>query len=156
MDGARHLDPNARTAWSIVGLGFASPVLVLVAVLGIALFSDEEPVWGALTVLAAFGLAVAVVAWARKAWQRFTYTASDDALEIHKGVLQRQQSYVPYLRIQQIDIERGPLHRMLGLAKLVLRTASATTDATLSGLSVAEADELRAHLLARAGRDDAV
>ncbi len=63
---------------------------------------------------------------------------------------------IPYERIQQIDVERGPLERMFGLSQLVVRTAAATTDANLYGLSPGDADDLRQQLLDLAGIDDLV
>ena len=71
-------------------------------------------------------------------------------------MLTRHASVVPYHRIQQIDIHRDPIDRLLGLSKLILRTAAATSDATLPGIAAAHADELRHALLHRSGRDDAV
>ena len=71
-------------------------------------------------------------------------------------MLYRQASLVPYHRIQQIDVTRGPLERALGLSHLVLRTASATSDGMIPGIPAERADELRRLLLERAGLDDAV
>jgi membrane protein YdbS with pleckstrin-like domain len=71
-------------------------------------------------------------------------------------VIIANESLVPYHRIQQIDVERGPLDRLLGLSSLVLRTASATTDGKIPGIPAATADALRVRLLTRAGADDAV
>jgi membrane protein YdbS with pleckstrin-like domain len=77
-------------------------------------------------------------------------------LELQHGVVVRATSLVPYHRIQQIDLHRGPLERFLSLSTLVLRTASATTDARLPGIAAEHAELLRHELLARAGVDDAV
>jgi membrane protein YdbS with pleckstrin-like domain len=53
-------------------------------------------------------------------------------------------------------VERGPIERVLGLSQLVVRTAAATTDASLYGLAPDVADELRDRLLDLAGVDDLV
>jgi membrane protein YdbS with pleckstrin-like domain len=95
-------------------------------------------------------------AWGRARWRRWRWSDLPEALELHRGVIVHRASYVPYHRIQQIDVERGPLERSLGLAQLVVRTASATTDAAVPGLAEDEAVRLRTRLLARAGVDDAV
>ncbi|MDQ3147611.1 MAG: PH domain-containing protein [Actinomycetota bacterium] len=58
---------------------------------------------------------------------------------------------IPYSRVQHIDITRSPIERALGLSQLVVRTAAATTDATIPGVAVAEAETLRDVILARTG-----
>jgi len=114
------------------------------------------------TALAAVAVAVALVisligvSIVGLRWRSWTWSAWDDALELQHGVLTRHASVVPYHRIQQIDVHRGPLQRLLGVSRLVLRTAAATTDATIPGLGEVEADHLRYELLKRAGVDDAV
>ena len=100
-------------------------------------------------VLAAWGLA----RW-RYAW--WSWTAWPDALELAHGRVVHRASLVPYHRIQQIDISRGPFARTFGLSTLILRTAAATSDAELPGIGADHAEALRRELLARAGVDDAV
>jgi membrane protein YdbS with pleckstrin-like domain len=148
-----HLDPKVRTVWSIMGGG---PL----AVLGVVTVGSSVGVgaWQlAIGLLCLHAAAVAlVVVCARVAWDRWTWIAYDDALELRHGVVRVASSLVPYHRIQQIDLHRGPLQRLFGVSQLVLRTAAATTDATIPGLRAAEADRLRYELLRKAGVDDAV
>jgi hypothetical protein len=61
---------------------------------------------------------------------------------------------MPYHRLQQVDEGQGPLERWLGMATVKLRSAAATTDATIPGIAAADVDELRRLLMQRAGRDD--
>ena len=68
----------------------------------------------------------------------------------------RRSSTVPYLRVQHIDLTAGPLDRRLDLTTLVIRTASATTDARLPGIDGDEAERLRTTILRRAGLTDSV
>lgn len=154
LDGTEHgLDPRIRTVWAV---GAAAPWLVLGLAGAVALvLAGAGP-------LAAVAAGVGVIggvlgmAWAGWAWRRWRWSAWDDALELRHGVIEHHASLVPYARIQQIDVERGPLERALGLSRLVLRTAAATSDAELPGIPAERADALRRHLLARAGLDDAV
>lgn len=154
LDGALHpIDERMRTVWAV---GAVIPWAVLaLAGATVALVAGAPDLAGAvalLGVLAALGCA----AWAAAAWRRWRWAAWDDALELRHGVVVARSSLVPYARIQQIDVERGPLERALGLSRLVLRTAAATTDAELPGIPDDQVDALRRHLLARAGLDDAV
>jgi membrane protein YdbS with pleckstrin-like domain len=57
---------------------------------------------------------------------------------------------VPFGRMQLVDITRGPLARALGLAELKLVTAAAATGVVIPGLPLADAEELRDHLVALA------
>jgi membrane protein YdbS with pleckstrin-like domain len=150
----QRLDPRARTAWSLAAGGMPIVVAVGAVVLVVVL---DAPTWVPLAIAAAGVLLALAGLWAaRLHWAAYGFRVGDEAVEIVHGVLVRTLSEVPYRRIQQIDVRRGPIERRLGLSTLVLRTAAATTDATVPGLAQGDADELRALLLTRAGVGDAV
>lgn len=71
------------------------------------------------------------------------YALADTDFVIRRGVFNRSLTLVPYGRIQYVDIYQGPVLRMLGISTIKLSTASAKTDATLSGVPVADAARLR-------------
>ena len=96
------------------------------------------------------------ILFGRAVWRRRTWALAPRALELHRGLVVQRGTSIPYERIQQIDVERGPIERMFGLSQLVVRTAAATTDANLYGLAPADADRLRQRLLDLAGIDDLV
>lgn len=154
FDGSpQRLHVRARLRWAVTpslvfGLAGATGVLV-------GLLTGDE----ALMAFAAVGAALAVVVsvvWARLEWARWSWSVYGDALELRHGVVRRSSSLVPFHRIQQIDLRRGPVERALGLSTLVLHTAAATSDAHLPGIDAEQAEGLRHRLLARAGIDDAV
>ena len=74
----------------------------------------------------------------------------EDDLVVRRGILLSRLVAVPYGRMQLVDVNRGPVARVLGLAELRLVTAAATSDVTLPGLPEQEAAELRDALVARA------
>lgn len=86
-----------------------------------------------------------------RAWR---YRFGPDALELQQGIWWRTVAAVPYQRIQQVEVEHGPLQRRLGMVSLSLRTASAMPLGTIPGIDRAEAADVRKVLLRRAGRDD--
>ncbi|MEX3627472.1 PH domain-containing protein [Corynebacterium sp. LK2514] len=99
--------------------------------------------WG-LIVIAAFG---AWLAWLIPAQVRnMGWLETDDELLITRGKLWHTFTVVPYGRIQFVDVSAGPIQRWLGIKKLQLHTASATTDATVKGLPAQTADQLRERL----------
>lgn len=145
------LDGRARLYW----MGAAGAVaLGAGAAGGIGLAVADGPWWLALLFTPPFVVAAVVYAWLH--WRRWWWSVGREALELGHGVVIRHASYVPYHRIQQIDVDRDVVERALGLARLTVHTASATTDAGIPGLSAGEARELRRHLLEQAGRHDGV
>jgi membrane protein YdbS with pleckstrin-like domain len=156
LDGTEHgLDPRIGAVWAVA----AGAVPVLAAAVAVTVLSaSNRDNSSASPLIIAGGLALAAIAavGARMSWSRWRWSAWPNALELRHGVVTAHESLVPYHRIQQIDIERGPLDRMLGLSSLRLRTASASSDGKVPGIPAATADALRVRLLALAGVDDAV
>jgi uncharacterized protein len=143
-------DPRARTLWAAMGAvvgALLAGLLSAVAVVG--------DVWPVAVVLLPIAIAAGVL-FGRAAWRRRTWALTPRALELRRGVVVHRATTIPYERIQQIDLERGPIERMFGLSQLVVRTAAATTDANLYGMSPEDADDLRQRLLDLAGIDDLV
>jgi uncharacterized protein len=88
--------------------------------------------------------------------RRWRYHVAADALELRHGILKRVHSAIPYFRVQHIDVAQGPVERAVGLARLIVHTASAGTDATIPGIAAGDAEGLRRLILTRAGSGDAV
>src|SRR5690606_18469859 len=78
------------------------------------------------------------------------YQLRDDDLVFRRGIMWHRQVAVPYGRMQLIDITRGPIARLVGLAELRFVTAAAATAVVLPGLPEAEAESLRDRLVALA------
>jgi membrane protein YdbS with pleckstrin-like domain len=76
------------------------------------------------------------------------YADRADDLLVVSGILFKRLVVVPYGRMQQVDVRRGPVERYLGLATVQLHTAAATTDASIPGLEPDEAARLRDRLAA--------
>jgi putative membrane protein len=97
-------------------------------------------------------LIIAVVEWL--SWRNFRYGIGAGEVVIEKGVLSRSRRAIPFERVQDVDIERGPLARLFGLAKVKIETGGSGKDeGLLDSITVEEADRLRAAI--RAGRAEA-
>ena len=156
---ARELDRRIVVVWTVqeaVGYGVLAVVL-LAADVGARLAGVEVP---GPPGLAAGLVAVAggVAAWwvPRASYRIWRYQVAEDALELRRGLVRRIHSAIPYFRVQHIDVAQGPVERAVGLARLVVHTASAGTDATIPGIAAGDAEGLRRLILARAGHGDAV
>lgn len=75
------------------------------------------------------------------------YLLREDDLVFRRGIMFERVVAVPYGRLQLVDVTRGPLLRMLGLATLKFVTASAATGVQLPGLRLDDAEQLRDRLI---------
>ncbi|MEU0780690.1 PH domain-containing protein [Streptomyces sp. NPDC006173] len=93
-------------------------------------------------------LALAVWGWRMlgRNWRSWRYAERSDDLLISRGVLWREETVVPYGRMQLVEVTSGPVERHFGLASVQLHTAAAATDACIPGLDPAEAERLRDRL----------
>ncbi|MDR9434756.1 PH domain-containing protein [Pontimonas sp.] len=78
------------------------------------------------------------------------YWLRDDDFVFRRGVIFQRQVAVPYGRLQLVDINRGPLSRLLGLAEIRLVTAAASSGVTIPGIVMADSEALRDELVALA------
>ncbi|MFC6356764.1 PH domain-containing protein [Luethyella okanaganae] len=78
------------------------------------------------------------------------YQLREDDLLFRRGIMFQRFVAVPYGRMQLVDITRGPVARLLGLANLKFVTAAALTAVSIPGLPEAEAESLRDRLVALA------
>ncbi|MFJ5811772.1 PH domain-containing protein [Streptomyces sp. NPDC093093] len=120
---------------------------VLTALTAVVLGLTAGPAWAA---VGALWLGVLVWGWVLlgRNWRSWRYTERADDLLISRGVLWREQTVVPYGRMQLVEVTSGPLERRFGLASVQLHTAAAATDAKIPGLVPAEAERLRDRLSA--------
>src|SRR5215208_2331005 len=93
--------------------------------------------------------ALVLLAWSTVEWLRRTYELESGALRLEQGVLARKLRAVPFDRIQQVDLVRKPLHRLLGVATLRVETAGggSAAEVDLHVVTLAEAQALRSTLL---------
>lgn len=111
---------------------------------GYAFISDV----GLYQVLGFAGLvALVAILYQWLAWRRFRYGIGAGEIVIEKGILSRTRRSIPFARIQDVDIERGPLARLFGLAKLRIETGGSGGDeGVLDSVTVAEAERIRGAL----------
>ncbi|MFE4698132.1 PH domain-containing protein [Streptomyces sp. NPDC056738] len=118
---------------------------LLAIAVGLLLALFAGPGWAAFALLP-----LALVAWGWRMlgrnWRSWRYAERADDLLISRGVLWREETVVPYGRMQLVEVTSGPLERHFGLASVQLHTAAAATDACIPGLDPAEAERLRDRL----------
>lgn len=113
-------------------------VKFLPAVIGAVIvgFSSGNPLWGLLgpIVVIPYGLAL---------WFTTTYRMGPTHIELRTGVIQRKRLSVPRARIRSVDIEADPLHRILGLATVVIGTGQEAESDDRFSLDALAADQVR-------------
>lgn len=156
--GERSLHPRVRVVWW-VGWVISDLILIggitAVAAFGAANSDLEVPAEAYLAAPALAVVAMLLRTWyAGAAYRAWRYELTDEGLELRSGVFWRRCSSMPYHRLQQVDVGQGPLERRFGLSSVQLRSAAATTDASIPGIADADVEPLRRLLMRRAGRDD--
>ncbi|MEU5894140.1 PH domain-containing protein [Streptomyces sp. NPDC047461] len=118
---------------------------LLAVAVGVLLNLFAGPGWAAFALLP-----LALMAWGwvmlGRNWASWRYAERADDLLISRGVLWREETVVPYGRMQLVEVTSGPVERHFGLSSVQLHTAAAATDATIPGLEPAEAERLRDRL----------
>ena len=96
-------------------------------------------------IIAAVGLACTAI-FPRWWFRVHRWEVTDAAVYVRTGAFWQEWRIAPISRIQTVDIERGPLEQLFGLARITVTTASAAGPLRISGLdndrAVALADEL--------------
>lgn len=101
--------------------------------------------------------------WAKLTYRFWGYQLTKDAFKKEHGVIWKKYVSIPYERIQNIDIHRGILARILGLSDLKIQTAGYSAayygrgraagigaEGYLPGLDKQVAEQLREELIRKA------
>ena len=97
--------------------------------------------------------------WAKLSYHFYRYELTDIGFRKELGVIFKKYVTIPYDRIQNVDIYRGVLSRILGLSDLNIQTAGMSApmgrfggaaEGQLPGISRETAEELRDELIQRA------
>jgi membrane protein YdbS with pleckstrin-like domain len=78
------------------------------------------------------------------------WEVTDQVVYTQVGWLTRTWRIVPIARIQTVDTTRGPLQQLLGLATIIVRTASHAGSTDIEHLDAATADAVAHDLALRA------
>ncbi len=154
--GLKQLDPKAT--WVFF---FSSVMSVIVGLfflflwLGPVLSAAEI---GVPTISLIFILVLLLLSyiWAKLAYKYYRYELAEEDFRKEYGVIAKKYTTIPYERIQNINVQRGIIDRILGLSSLKIFTAgtggsgSAGAEGLLPGLSEKVAEELRDELSRRA------
>ena len=123
--------------------------LLLPIILGIVLF---------------FGISEIYAQLAYKFWK---YELTPHELKIEKGIIFKVYKSIPYSRVQNVDIHRGILARMIGFSTLNIQTAGysavsgrggmgAMSEGYIPAVSMRKAEEIRDFLMKKIGKKQGI
>jgi membrane protein YdbS with pleckstrin-like domain len=138
----RHrVSPRAIAWWTTQAALEVTAVLIPLAVSLLA-WADARP-WlipgTAVVIIIGLGYLLVMPRWRFRVHR---WETTDDAVYTSAGWINQKWRVAPMSRIQTVDIERGPLQQLFGLATVTVTTASAAGALRLAGLDRAVAERL--------------
>jgi membrane protein YdbS with pleckstrin-like domain len=123
-----HLDPNVKKYWlttnllgSVLFLGiFLFPLMI------IAWFIAGMEIFVVLLLVLAImitAISAIVLILINKIYDNITFLVRDEAITINRGILYKHSLTLPFNRVQNVNILRGPLERRFGIATIFIQTA---------------------------------
>ena len=146
-DGYHILDPVSKKS---MYLGKLLLFAIFAVMFGLAIhFSDvlfEEYNDSACIVLIALFIIISIYLIVSPIifYRRYRYRLDNDKVEIRRGVITISHTMVPIERIHQVEVSKGPINRMFGLANVNMTTAGGV--AKLEYLDEATAESIASKL----------
>lgn len=106
---------------AIIGMVF---ILAILALLEIILFMPNE--WMIAHIIVAVVAVLAVLNMAISPWfryNRYRYKIDDECIDIEEGYIFVERNIVPIERLHKLEIDKGPIDKMCGVAKVRVTTA---------------------------------
>lgn len=152
ISGWSFLDSKVKTLWrlgSFIGaLVYGAMATGLVFFLK-AILDSRFASWLWLIPLAVF-LVTAILGQilVAKAFDCYRYRLGEDDIAVAKGIFWKSWRFVNRNRVQHVDLHAGPLARALGLVQINIYVGGMPhAAATIPGLSVSKAEDLRGRLI---------
>lgn len=156
----KNLHPNAVILFMLSYMKITGIVLILFIIVASVEIVSSFTAFSLISIPIYF---IVLFLFARLSYKNYRYEVSEDAFVMEFGILQKQKISILFDRIQNINIQRSVLDRMLGLAHLDIETAAtggtvvessiggqrSVSEGYIPGISVQEAEDLRTVLLHR-------
>ena len=145
-----HVEPGYRHILRVQAILFWLP-LSIAAIVADRLLLAPTPFAGLPSIAVPLLGVLAVTLVPERRYRRLRYALHPKLLQVVRGWLFHSDTVVPLVRVQHIDVTRGPLDKAFGTATLVVHTAGTHNSiVTLPGLAPEKAsairDEIRQHI----------
>jgi len=136
-------EPGYRHVLRIRSLIFWLPVTIG-AVAADQLMLAPTPFHNIPSIIVSLLALLTVIVIPHRRWGRLGYALHPKMLQVVRGWLFHVDTIVPLVRVQHIDVLRGPLDKTFGTATLIVHTAGTHNSVvTLPGLSPEKASDIR-------------
>ncbi len=124
----QNLDSKVKWVWFISGFII---ILIITVILGLILyFGVEFTMTNSLLISIGAGviLLILLVSWIVMFYNRYMFQVQKDGIEIKRGILWKKDITIPYDRVQNVDIDRGPIQQLIGIYNLNVFTAGTASE----------------------------
>lgn len=142
------VSPKLLAARRVSGLIRWLIVLALAAGWNVLCAWLEWPWWTHLFALPLYLLVAQSVLLLGRRTRAIAYAVREHDVLLRTGIMFRSIEAVPFGRVQDIEIDEGPIERRYGLSTITVKTAG--SDITIPGLEKAQSEHLRAVILREA------
>lgn len=105
---------------------------------------DDSIFYGLPSTLVPLVALITVAMAPQRIYRHLRYRLGDHLLQVLRGWMFHSDTLVPFVRVQHMDVTRGPLDKMFGTATLVIHTAGTHNSiVTVPGLAPERAEEIR-------------
>ena len=140
------VEPAYRNVLRVGAAMFWLPMMIGSLVVD-RLVLNELAIAGLAPVLIGLTAFSAILVTPERIYRRIGYSVDRLLLRVVRGWLFHTDTIVPFVRVQHIDVKRGPLDKLFGTATLVVHTAGTHNSiVSLPGLSPARAEAIRADI----------
>lgn len=163
------LDPRIKRVWLITDLlgdlviALICGVIAAFVSLGISYVRVSAtltaPASHGLRGLAVFALmfvvlAVITVVFLKIRYRIWSYDITATEIDIQSGYIVKKRTIIPFVRVQSVSTEQGPILKMNGLAEVKVTTASSSHH--IPGLTLEDAEQVRDRVavLSRIAQED--
>ena len=142
-DAIQPVEPAYRNVLRARAAIFWLP-LAIGSVVADRLLLAEWPVGGLLPVLVALIALGGITIGPNRVYRRLGYAIDERLLRVVHGWLFHTDTIVPFVRVQHIDVTRGPIDKLFGTASLIVHTAGTHNSiVVLPGLAPTRAADMR-------------
>lgn len=161
----KQLNPKSVWLFFVPNLITITFMIIFISVSFVSAISDRSiSFFNAMSIVFIIYIVLVVLTfvWAKLSYRFYKYELTDQGFRKESGVIYKKYTTIPYDRIQNVDINRGILARILGLSDLQIQTAGASAtfsrngavgifaEGRLPGVSKADAEIIRDELIERA------
>ncbi|MBX4198194.1 PH domain-containing protein [Candidatus Parcubacteria bacterium] len=161
----KQLHPRAVWLFLIGAIGRTIVIIIVAETMLLSIFSETnqnaDTFFGQFvgtSIVVIIGLLILAFIYAKLKYHFYRYELTDHAFKKEHGIIWKKYVTIPYDRIQNVDVYRGLIARLLGLSDLQVQTAGGITvgsygsfsEGRLPALSFEDAEKMRDELIMRA------